>query len=142
AGTSTNGGAPSATPAAASAPAPAKTPASAAGSAATRVRDLSSDNGAKTLTAYMSLAAVMGGLSLLTPCVFPMVPITVSYFTNRAARRRRDAVSQAVVYGLGIILTFTAVGFALAVGFGASGLNRFAANPWLNLGVTALFVGF
>ena len=84
----------------------------------------------------------MGALSLVTPCVFPMVPITVSYFTSRARRSRREAVIQAVVYGLGIVLTFTLVGFTLAIAFGASGLNRFAANPWLNLGVTALFVGF
>jgi len=105
------------------------------------VPDLSAKR-ASTLGAYIGLAAVMGALSLLTPCVFPMVPITVSYFTNRAGRSRREAVMQAVVYGLGIALTFTAVGFTIAVGFGASGLSRFAANPWLNLGVTALFVGF
>ena len=84
----------------------------------------------------------MGALSLVTPCVFPMVPITVSYFTNRARKNRREAVLQAVTYGLGIILTFTAVGFTLAIGFGASGLNRFAADPWLNLGVTLMFVAF
>jgi thiol:disulfide interchange protein len=97
---------------------------------------------ATTLLGYVSLAMLMGALSLLTPCVFPMVPITVSYFTNRAGRSRREAVMQAVVYGLGIILTFTAVGFAIAVGFGASGLNTFAADPWLNLAITGLFVAF
>jgi thiol:disulfide interchange protein DsbD len=51
-------------------------------------------------------------------------------------------VTEALVYGLGIVLTFTAVGFILAIVFGASGLNRFAANPWLNIGVTVLFVAF
>ena len=99
------------------------------------VPDLAAASRATTLSAYLGLAALMGALSLLTPCVFPMVPITVSYFTNRAGRSRREAVMQALVYGLGIVLTFTAVGFTLAVAFGASGLNRFAANPWLNLGV-------
>jgi thiol:disulfide interchange protein DsbD len=88
----------------------------------------------------------MGALSLLTPCVFPMVPITVSFFTNRTMRRAgagpRGSVIDAFVYGLGIVLTFTAVGFTLAVAFGAAGLNRFAADPWLNLGVTALFIAF
>jgi thiol:disulfide interchange protein DsbD len=97
---------------------------------------------ASTLGAYVALAALMGALSLLTPCVFPMVPITVSYFTNRQGRTRKDAVTEALVYGLGIVLTFTAVGFILALAFGASGLSRFAANPWLNIGVTALFVAF
>jgi len=106
-----------------------------------RVPDLAASQ-ASTLGKYVALAALMGALSLLTPCVFPMVPITVSYFTNRKGRTRRDAVSEALVYGLGIVLTFTAVGFLLAVVFGASGLSRFAANPWLNIGVTSLFVAF
>jgi thiol:disulfide interchange protein len=108
----------------------------------TSVSDLAASSRASTLGAYIGLAALMGALSLVTPCVFPMVPITVSYFTNRARRSRREAVTQAAIYGIGIILTFTAVGFTLAIGFGASGLNRFAADPWLNLGVTALFVWF
>jgi len=106
-----------------------------------RVPDLAASQ-ASTLGAYVALAALMGALSLLTPCVFPMVPITVSYFTNRQGRTRKDAVTEALVYGLGIVLTFTAVGFILALAFGASGLSRFAANPWLNIGVTALFVAF
>jgi thiol:disulfide interchange protein len=108
------------------------------------VRDLATA-GAGTFGAYLWLAAAMGALSLLTPCVFPMVPITVSYFTRReanGARARADSVVQAFVYGAGIVLTFTAVGFTLAVAFGAAGLNRFAADPWLNLGVTTLFVAF
>jgi thiol:disulfide interchange protein DsbD len=84
----------------------------------------------------------MGAISLITPCVFPMVPITVSYFTNRAGRSRREATILAIVYGLGIILTFTAVGFTIAIAYGAAGLSRFAASPWLNLGVTALFLAF
>jgi thiol:disulfide interchange protein DsbD len=85
---------------------------------------------------------LMGALSLLTPCVFPMVPITVSYFTNRARKSRREAITQALIYGLGIIFTFTGLGFTLAIAFGASGLNRFAADPWLNLAVTGLFIAF
>jgi thiol:disulfide interchange protein DsbD len=103
---------------------------------------MSTSTTASTLGAYVGLAALMGALSLLTPCVFPMVPITVSFFTNRASKNRREAVMQALVYGVGIVLTFTALGFALAVSFGATGLNRFAADPWLNLGVTALFLFF
>ena len=120
--------------------------------AATRapVPDMAVSSRASTFGAYLWLAAVMGALSLLTPCVFPMVPITVSYFTGRTTRTSpvpkgrptRDAVTQALVYGLGIILTFTAVGFTLAVAFGAAGLNRFAADPWLNLAITALFILF
>jgi thiol:disulfide interchange protein DsbD len=82
----------------------------------------------------------MGALSLLTPCVFPMVPITVSYFTNHAARTKRAAIGSAVTYGAGIVLTFTALGSVVAAVAGAAGLNRFAANPWVNLAIAALFV--
>ena len=107
-----------------------------------RVVDLAAASQASTLAAYIGLAALMGALSLITPCVFPMVPITVSYFTNRARKSRREAVTQALIYGAGIVLTFTGVGFTLALAYGASGLNRFAADPWLNLGVTAMFLAF
>ena len=107
-----------------------------------RVPDLAAADEATTLSAYVGLAALMGALSLLTPCVFPMVPITVSYFTRSSGRSRRESISHALVYGLGIVLTFTALGFALALMFGASGLNRFASNPWLNLGIAALFITF
>lgn len=106
------------------------------------VEDMAAATTATTLGAYLVLAALMGALSLLTPCVFPMVPITVSYFTSRAEKDRGRAVAQALVYGGGIVLTFTAVGAVLAIGFGAAGLNQFAANPWLNLGIAALFIAF
>ena len=84
----------------------------------------------------------MGAVSLLTPCVFPMVPITVSYFTKHAAPTRARAAGSAALYGLGIVLTFTVLGSVLAAVAGASGLNRLAANPWVNLGITALFLIF
>jgi thiol:disulfide interchange protein DsbD len=91
---------------------------------------------------FLLLAMAMGGLSLLTPCVFPMIPITVSYFSSHAGTTRREAVSQALVYAIGIILTFSALGLALAIVFGAGGVNRLAANPWVNLLITAIFLAF
>jgi thiol:disulfide interchange protein len=101
-------------------------------------------NGVQTesLLAFIWLAMGMGALSLLTPCVFPMIPITVSYFTKRAAQSRGAATRNALVYALGIILTFTALGLTLALVFGAAGVNKLAANPWVNLLITAIFLGF
>jgi thiol:disulfide interchange protein DsbD len=96
----------------------------------------------QSLAAFIWLAAVMGALSLLTPCVFPMIPITVSYFTSHAAASRTGAIRQALIYALGIILTFTALGMALAILVGAGGINQFAANPWVNLLITAIFLAF
>ena len=71
-----------------------------------------------------------------------MIPITVSYFTTHSGADRRTALRNAVVFGLGIVLTFTALGVALAVVIGATGIGLFAANPWVNLGLTAIFVAF
>ena len=94
------------------------------------------------LGSFLKLAILMGALSLLTPCVFPMIPVTVSYFTKHASGSRGGAVRLATIYALGIILTFTVLGVALAVLAGAAGLNRFAANPWVNIAIAALFIVF
>jgi thiol:disulfide interchange protein len=91
---------------------------------------------------FIWLAVSLGALSLLTPCVFPMIPITVSYFTNHAAGSRAKSVKLATIYSLGIIATFTIVGMLLAVFVGAAGINLFAANPWINLLITAIFLLF
>lgn len=95
-----------------------------------------------SLLSFIWLAMGFGALALLTPCVFPMVPITVSYFTGHAAGNRKRAVRNASLYAAGIILTFTAFGMLLALLVGATSLNRFAANPWINLLITAIFIGF
>lgn len=98
--------------------------------------------GDRPLLSFLWLAMTMGALSLLTPCVFPMVPITVSYFTGRSAAGRRAAAADALVYALGIVLTFTALGVLLALIAGAAGIGRFASNPWVNLTITAIFLAF
>ncbi len=95
-----------------------------------------------SIWSFVWLAMTVGALSLLTPCVFPMVPITVSYFTKHAAGSRGKAVGQAATYVLGIVFTFTALGMAMALLVGATGLNRFAASPWVNLLITGIFVAF
>lgn len=109
---------------------------------ATRPVTTSSPRGAGSLWSFIWLAMTVGALSLLTPCVFPMVPITVSYFTNHAAGSRRKAVGQAGTYMIGIVLTFTALGMAMALLVGATSLNRFAANPWVNILITGIFLMF
>lgn len=94
------------------------------------------------LSSFIWLAISLGALSLLTPCVFPMIPITVSYFTNHASRDRGKAVRLATIYSIGIIGTFTIVGMLIAILVGAAGINLFAANPYVNLVITAIFLFF
>ncbi len=94
------------------------------------------------LWSFIWLAATLGALSLLTPCVFPMIPITVSYFTNHSAGSRAKSVRLATIYSLGIIATFTLLGMLLAIFVGAAGINLFASNPWVNLVITGIFLFF
>jgi len=100
------------------------------------------EGGAGPVIAYIWFAMTMGALALLTPCVFPMIPITVSYFTKRNAKSRKQAVFEAGLYSVGIVATFTVLGFLLTFLFGAGGINRLAASPLVNLFIAAVFVVF
>lgn len=91
---------------------------------------------------FLWLAVSLGALSLLTPCVFPMIPITVSYFTNHSGGSRGKAVRLASIYSLGIVATFTILGMLIAIFIGAAGINLFAANPWINILIAAIFLFF
>ena len=92
-----------------------------------------------------------GLLALITPCVFPMIPITVAFFTKQATSKdaagvpnvnQGEVVKLAAIYSLGIVLAFTALGAVAAATIGAAGAQRFAANPWTNLAFAALFLVF
>jgi thiol:disulfide interchange protein DsbD len=104
--------------------------------------DLARDLKSRGLFGFVWFAIIQGLLALLTPCVFPMIPITVSFFTKRDQNSSRAAVGQAGFFSLGIIFTYTALGLALAVIAGPTGLNQLASSPWMNLFLTALFVFF
>lgn len=92
--------------------------------------------------AFFWLAISAGAFALITPCVFPMIPITASYFAKHGSGSRQAALKNAVLFGGGIIGTFTAVGLATSVLVGAAGMSRFAASPWVNLAIAAMFVAF
>ena len=90
---------------------------------------------------FLWLAATTALLALLTPCVFPMVPITVAYFT-RDGRTPGGRLREALLYALGIVAAFVAIGVSVATIFGAAGVNRLAADPWLNIALGIAFVVF
>ena len=91
---------------------------------------------------FVLLAISMGFLALLTPCVFPMIPITVSFFTQQGESAQGKPLKNAIIYTLGIIATFSILGFILALTLGASGANQLASNPWVNLFIAGLFIYF
>jgi thiol:disulfide interchange protein DsbD len=84
----------------------------------------------------------MGFLALLTPCVFPMIPITISFFLKRGEDKNTSPVKGALVYMFGIVMTFTLLGMLLAIFLGASGATQLASNPYVNLFIAALFIYF
>lgn len=94
----------------------------------------------KGLWAFLALAMLSGLGALLTPCVFPMIPITVSFFTKRKQTTRKRSIRDASLYAVGIILTFSGIGLLFAILFKAAGLTDFATNPFVNLAMAAIFV--
>jgi len=96
----------------------------------------------KGFWSFAWLAITMGLLALLTPCVFPLIPITVSFFTAQGERTRAQAVGMAATYALGIVVTYTALGLVLALTLGATGANRLASSAVFNLFVSTLFIVF
>jgi thiol:disulfide interchange protein len=90
---------------------------------------------------FLWIAIVAGATSLLTPCVFPMIPITVSFFTKRAEKKTKGLVDS-IAYGLGIMSTFTILGVILAAVLGPTGVGDFATNPWVNIFIATIFFIF
>lgn len=86
---------------------------------------------------YLIASFLYGLAALLTPCVFPMIPVTVSYFIKR---KEGNPLSGAATYALGIICTFAVIGVASAAIFGATGISNFAANPYVNFALGVLFM--
>ena len=75
------------------------------------------------------LGVVGGFIALLTPCVWPIIPMTVSFFLKRAKDDKKKGVRDAITYGLSIIVIYLALGLAVTLLFGASALN--ALSPTL-----------
>ena len=89
------------------------------------------------------LAAVGAGLlALITPCVFPLIPITLTSFVKQANGSKAKLVQLSAGYALGIVLLYVALGAVVTATLGATGINNIAANPYVNLGIFAVFVVF
>jgi thiol:disulfide interchange protein DsbD len=96
------------------------------------------DAKSKGVLAYLWLAVSAGFLALLTPCVFPMIPITVSFFSKK--KEGESSLQSALLYCAGIIGTFTFLGIGVSIIFGATGLSRLANNPYMNLVLALVFI--
>ncbi|MGO9008944.1 MAG: cytochrome c biogenesis protein CcdA [Bryobacteraceae bacterium] len=97
---------------------------------------------AQSWTLFLLAAFGFGLASIFTPCCFPMIPITMSYFLNRESGGRRDAILQAVVFCLGIIVLFSGLGLVITAALGPVGVVKLGASPWVNGFIAALFIVF
>lgn len=92
------------------------------------------------LFSFIWIALLAGFAALLTPCVFPMIPLTVSYFSKNTENNK--GVGQALLFGLAIVITFTLIGVALAAIFGVSAAQNFASDPFINLFIALVLIAF
>ena len=91
---------------------------------------------------YTFLFGFIGGLlALLTPCVFPMVPLTVSYFT-KGSKDRKSGLRNGILYGLSIVVIYVGLGLLITLFFGATALNDLSTNAFANVLFFVIFVIF
>ncbi len=91
---------------------------------------------------YIFFAGFLGGLlALFTPCVWPIIPMTVSFFLKRS-KDKRKGIRDAITYGLAIIVIYVALGLAVTLLFGASALNALSTNAIFNIFFFLLLVVF
>lgn len=91
---------------------------------------------------YIFLAGLLGGfLALLTPCVWPIIPMTVSFFLKRN-KERSKAIREALTYATSIILIYVTLGLLVTALFGANALNALSTNAWFNIFFALLLIVF
>jgi thiol:disulfide interchange protein len=89
------------------------------------------------LAPFLAVAFGVGLAAIFTPCVFPMIPITMSYFVGQ-----RGGLSQAITFCLGIIVLFTGMGLAATLLLGPAGVVQLGGNPWVNGFIALVFFTF
>jgi thiol:disulfide interchange protein DsbD len=97
------------------------------------------------LLPFLLTAFGFGLAALFTPCVFPMIPITVSFFLNQSSattEKRSGGWKQALVFCLGIIVLFTGLGFLVTALAGPFGVVQLGSSPWVNGFIALVFLAF
>lgn len=97
--------------------------------------------GKKSLWSIFIAGLVGGFAALLMPCIFPMLPLTVSYFTKQSGSRA-NGISKALLYGLFIIVIYVALGMLITISFGSDALNALSTDGIFNFIFFLLLIGF
>ena len=106
------------------------------------IEAVETENVEKESLFYIFITSFIGGLlALLTPCVWPMIPMTVSFFLKQSGGRKK-AIIRAMLYGLAIVIIYLLLGLLVTTIFGASALNDLSTNAWFNIFFFVLLVVF
>ncbi|WP_375605252.1 cytochrome c biogenesis protein CcdA [Flavobacterium davisii] len=95
----------------------------------------------KSLWTIFLLAFLGGFAALLMPCIFPMIPMTVSFFTKQS-KTKAEGIRNAILYGLSIIVIYVILGSLITGLFGAEALNELSTSVWFNLIFFGLLIVF
>ncbi|WP_292892109.1 cytochrome c biogenesis protein CcdA [Nonlabens sp.] len=95
----------------------------------------------RSLWTIFIVAFLSGFAALLTPCVFPMIPLTVSFFTKQS-KNRAKAISNAILYGVFIIVIYVLLGTVVTAIFGSESLNQLSTNVYFNVAFFLILVIF
>lgn len=95
----------------------------------------------RSLLGIFIIAFFSGFAALLTPCVFPMIPMTVSFFTKQS-KSKAQGIKNAIIYGLSIVIIYVLLGSLVSAIFGADALNALSTNVWFNVVFFFLLVVF
>lgn len=107
------------------------------------LKQFSSESDSNRSWLYIFLMGFAGGLlALFTPCVWPIIPMTVSFFLKRSKDDNRKGIRDALIYGLSIIVVYLGLGLLITALFGASSLNALATNAVFNIFFFLLLVVF
>jgi thiol:disulfide interchange protein len=95
-----------------------------------------------SLLAFLGVAFGVGLASIFTPCVFPMIPITMSFFLNKQGASKAAIVTQAAIFCGGIIVLFTGLGLIVTSILGPFGVVQLGSNVWVNGVIATVFLAF
>ncbi|WP_298396153.1 cytochrome c biogenesis protein CcdA [Flavobacterium sp.] len=118
--------------------APTETPKAAQATTEAAPQDKKED---KSLWTIFLLSFLGGFAALLMPCIFPMIPMTVSFFTKQS-KSKAEGIRNAVIYGISIIAIYVLLGSIITTIFGAEALNELSTSVWFNLIFFAMLVFF
>ncbi len=109
------------------------------GSSTGSATNSSTPAGSQGLFEFAAVAFGFGLLAIFTPCVFPMIPITMSYFVSTGSTSRRQSIVQALTFCAGIVICFTGLGALVSVVLGPFGTVQLGSSVWVNLFIALIF---